>query len=287
MRRRRTTSNRPAGGRRTSGKGRIGIALIVALVAVVSYFFSTREEYNPVTEETQRVSLTVDQEIALGLQAAPQMAQQHGGLHQDQEAQRLIDQIGRRIVEQSAAGTTPYQFEFHLLADEQTVNAFALPGGQIFMTAALASRLQSEGQIAGVLAHEVGHVVGRHSAEQMAKAQLTQGLAGAAAIAAYDPNNPSSAGGAQVAQLIGAAVNMKYGRDDELQSDALGVRFMAEAGYDPRALIEVMRVLEAAGGGQRQPEFFSTHPNPQNRIAEIEAAIAEAFPNGVPPGLTP
>lgn len=270
---------------RRSGMGRIGAAIIVALIAIATYYFGTSEEYNEVTEETQRVAMTPEQEIALGLQAAPQMAQQHGGLHPDEQDQAVIDQIGQRLVNQTDAGDTPYQFEFHLLADQQTVNAFALPGGQIFMTAALASQLQSEAQIAGVLAHEVGHVVGRHSAEQMAKAQLTQGLAGAAAIAAYDPNNPNSAGASQIAMLIGQAVNMKYGRDDELQSDELGVRFMAEAGYDPRALIEVMKILAAAGGSARPPEFFSTHPNPDNRIARIEQAIRQQYPDGVPSGL--
>lgn len=278
---RRTSGRTTRGG----GKGRIGAAIIVALIAIASYYFGTSEEYNEVTEESQRVAMTPEQEIALGLQAAPQMAQQHGGLHPDEQDQALIDQIGQRLVRQTDAGDTPYQFDFHLLADQQTVNAFALPGGQVFMTAALASQLKSEGQIAGVLAHEVGHVVGRHSAEQMAKAQLTQGLAGAAAIATYDPNNPNSAGASQIALLIGQAVNMKYGRDDELQSDELGVRFMAEAGYDPRALIEVMKVLAAAGGGARQPEFFSTHPNPDNRIARIEQAIQQQYPDGVPGGL--
>ena len=88
--------------------------------------------------------------------------------------------------------------------------------------------------------------------------------------------------------MIGNLVNMKYGRDDELESDTLGVRFMADAGYDPRAMIEVMKILaEASGGGGRQPEFFSTHPNPDNRIQRIEDAIRAVFPNGVPEGLEP
>ena len=258
---------------------------MVALFAIASYYLGTEREFNPVTEETQRVSMTVDQEIALGLQAAPQMARQHGGLHPDQQAQAELDRIGARLVTQSEAGQTPYRFEFHLLADPQTVNAFALPGGQLFITAALAGRLRTEGEIAGVMAHEIGHVVGRHAAAQMAKAQLTQGLAGAAAIAAFDPNDPSSAGYSQIAALIGQAVNMKYGHDDELQSDALGVQFMAEAGYDPRALIGVMEVLEAVSGSGARPEFFSTHPNPDRRIEQIQRAIDEVFPRGVPEGL--
>ena len=85
--------------------------------------------------------------------------------------------------------------------------------------------------------------------------------------------------------MIGQLVNMKFGRDDEIQSDTLGVKVMAQAGYDPRSMIEVMQILDEASAGNRPPEFFSTHPNPENRIAQIEAAIQEVFPNGVPENL--
>lgn len=275
-------------GRGGGGCGRLGIGLIVALIAVVSYFMTTREETNEVTGEVQRVSLTQEEEIALGLNAAPEMAEQFGGMYADREAQETLDRVAGEVVRASRAGETEYPFEFHLLADEQTVNAFALPGGQIFITAALAQRLGTEGQLAGVIAHEIGHVVGRHSAEQMAKAALAQGLSSAALIALYDPQNPASAGAGQMAAVVGQMVTMKYGRDDELQSDELGVEFMSDAGYDPRSLVEVMRILaEASGGAGRAPEFMSTHPSPDNRIAEIREAIEERFPDGVPPGLTP
>jgi predicted Zn-dependent protease len=266
------------------GKGRLIIAAIVALISVVTYY--SQREYNPITDEVQHVDLTPQQEIALGLQAAPAMAEQHGGLHPDQQAQALVDRICAELIRGTNVKESPYQFDCHVLADEQTVNAFALPGGQVFITAALMGRLETEGQLAGVLGHEIGHVVARHSAEHIAKARLTEGLTGAAVLASYDPNNPSSRGSAAVAMMIGQMVNMKFGREDELESDRLGVRFLAEAGYDPRGMVEVMRILEqAAGGGGRQPEFFSTHPNPANRIQQIEAAIQQAFPQGVPEGL--
>lgn len=248
-------------------------ALVIVIGSLWAYFGNS--EYNPVTEEKQYLSLTADQEIALGLQAAPQMAQQYGGLYPDQEAQQLVDRVGQQLVQSTAAAETPYRFEFHLLADENTVNAFALPGGQVFITAALFQRLENEDQLAGVLGHEVGHVVARHSAEQMAKARLTEGLGNAAMIATYDPENPATAGSAAVAQAVGQLVNMKFGRDDELESDRLGVRFMHESGYNPEALIRVMEILAEAGGGSNQPEFFSTHPNPENRIVQIKEAIAE------------
>lgn len=263
---------------------RLLLALAVMGFAVLSYVFGTRE-VNPVTGENQRVDLSADEEIVLGLEAAPQMAQEFGGLYADPQVQAQIDRIGQALVNQSVAGDSGYPYEFHVLADAETINAFALPGGQVFITVALLERLESEGQIAGVLAHEIGHVEGRHTSEQLAKARLTEGLTAAAVLAAYDPNDPNSAYAAQMAQLIGQTVNMKFGRDHELEADRLGVRLMVESGYDPRALIRVMEILDEASQQDRPPEFFSTHPNPERRIEQIQAAIAEEFPNGVPGGL--
>ena len=269
---------------RRNGNGKWIIALLMVVISVVSYCAST--SYNPITEEDQHVALSVEQEIALGLQSAPQMAAQFGGPLRNPEAQALVDRIGESIVNNTAAGDTEYEFEFTLLADDETINAFALPGGPVFITTALMERLETEGQLAGVLAHEVGHVVARHSAEHIAKAQLTEGLAGAAVIASYDPENPQgSQQAAIITQMIGQVINMKYGRADEIESDTLGVRFMSEAGYDPRAMVRVMEILAAANEGPRPPEFFSTHPNPENRIQNIQAAIEKEFPNGVPSDL--
>jgi predicted Zn-dependent protease len=194
-------------------------------------------------------------------------------LDPDENDQAVVDQIGSQILQSSVAGQSPYQLDFHLLGDPQTINAFALPGGQVFITRALYDQLQTEGELAGVLGHEIGHVVGRHSAEQLAKAKLTEGLTGAAVIATYDPENPASAGSAQVAALIGQLINLRYGREDELESDFLGVCFISDAGYDPAELIRVMEVLASASQGQSPPEFFSTHPNPENRIQRIQQAI--------------
>ena len=258
---------------------RVWMALALVGFAFISYQCST--EYNPVTGEEQHLSLAPQQEIALGLQAMPEMMQQYGGELQNPEAQALVDRVGKRVVERSDAGKTDWQYDFHLLADRQTINAFALPGGQVFITAALLQKLQTEGQLAGVLGHEVGHVVARHSAQRMAKDQLTQGITGAVLVASGSRND------AQMAQMVGQMVNMKYGREDELQSDTLGVRFMSQAGYDPRAMVGVQEMLAAEAGGNAPPEIMSTHPSAPNRIQTIEAAIADIFPNGVPSGLQP
>ncbi|MDQ5934128.1 MAG: family peptidase [Cyanobacteriota bacterium erpe_2018_sw_21hr_WHONDRS-SW48-000092_B_bin.40] len=260
---------------------RILIALVIAAFSLISYFGSSF--YNPITEQKQHLDMTPNQEIALGLQAAPEMAQQYGGQARDRAGQTAVDQIGQELVTKTDAGKTPYQYHFHLLADDSTVNAFALPGGQIFITEGLYKNLKTKGELACVLAHEVGHVAARHSAQQLAKQQLTQGLTGAAVIAAYDPNDRNN-NTAAMAMLISQVVSLKFGRNDELEADRLGVRFSQQAGYDPRSMIKVMEILDHLSKS-RTLEFFSTHPNPDNRIKKITAEIASRFPNGVPNGL--
>lgn len=263
----------PGGGGRTVTPSRrnvgggILLALFLAGFAICKYY--SNADYNEITGVTQHVSITPEQEIALGLNSYPAMIQQYGGLHPDADAQKFVKSVGQRIVQNSDAAQTPYQYDFHLLYDPNVVNAFALPGGQVFITQALFNRLETEDQLAGIFGHEVGHVVARHGAERIAKEELTQGLTGAAVVASGDYNT------AQAAQMIAGLINMSYGRDQELQSDDLGVRFMAEAGYDPEALVDVMKILEEASGGQRQPEFMSTHPSPENRIQKIREAIAK------------
>lgn len=268
----RTVPSRIGMGGRSSGcSGRLIMAAAIAVFSLISYFGTTQN--NPITGETQHISITPEQEIALGLQAAPEMESQFGGEDANSSDQALVDEIGNRVMQGSSAANSAYQFEFHLLADPETINAFALPGGQVFITRALYDKLETEGQLAGVLGHEIGHVIARHSAEQIAKAQLTQGLTGAAVLATYDPNNPASANSAQVAALIGQLVTLKFGRDDELEADKFGVCFMNESGYDPSEMINVMQILEAASQGNEPPEFFSTHPSPANRIEQIQADI--------------
>lgn len=261
-------------------------AMLIALFSLVTYYCNRSE--NSVTGEVQHLGgMTPEQEIALGLQAAPEMAQQYGGLSADANATNQVKAIGQRIVQQTAARETPYKFDFHLLADPNTINAFALPGGQVFITEGLRKNLKTEGELAGVLGHEIGHVVARHSAEQVAKSRLTQGLSGAAAVAAYDPDRPATMATAAAAAMVAKLLTLRFGREDELEADRLAVRFTGESGYDPRAMVGVMQTLERAGGTSRGPEFLQTHPNPGNRVGEIERAIQQTYPQGVPTGLKP
>ncbi len=251
-----------------SSKLRILFGVLIAIFSLISYFASS--EYNEVTGENQRLSMTREQEIALGRQAAPEIIQQYGGLYRDQSVQDYVDNLGFQLVNNSIARDTVWKFDFHVLDDSSTVNAFALPGGQIFITTALLSRLDTDAKVAGVLAHEIVHVLARHGAEQLAKSELTNGLIGAVAVASGDANT------AQTAAVLGQLITMKYGRDAEHESDTIGICLMIDAGYDPNAMIEVMRVLEAASEGAAPPEFFSTHPSSANRIEEIEDAIRTA-----------
>lgn len=255
--------SRQGGGRNI--KLTIIIGLIMAAFSVLKYFGNA--QLNPITGEKQHVSISPDQEVAIGLQSAPQMVQQHGGLHPDERAQAYVKSVGKRLITNTVANQSSYPYDFHLLADPNVINAFALPGGQVFITEALFAQLESEDQLAGVLGHEVGHVIHRHGAERIAKMELTQGLTGAAVIAAGDYNS------SQFMQMVGNLVNMKYGRDQELESDDFGVRLMLEAGYDPLALIGVMDILEKSSGPNRQPEFQSTHPSPENRREKIMEAV--------------
>lgn len=267
-----------------SSKFRLVIAAAIALFSVISYYRMSQP--NPITGRAQHIDTTHQQEISMGLQAAPEMAAQFGGEDPDPKAEALVHEIGQEVVEHSDAAKTDWQFQFHALADRNTVNAFALPGGQVFVTHGLLKNLQTRGQLAGVLGHEIGHVLARHSAEQMAKVRLTQGLGAAGTVATTDPSDPRTYRNAAVAQMITQLVSLKFSRNDELEADQLGVRLMSEAGYDPRAMVQVMEILQKVGGSQG-PEFFQTHPNPANRITKIKEAIETRFPNGVPAGLKP
>jgi len=252
---------------------RLVMALLFIGGTLVYHWMSTTTYTNPFTGRVQKLAIAdPKEEVAMGLQSMREMAREFGGEITGTRESAYVDQVGARLLGTTAVKETPYEFDFHLLADTRTVNAFALPGGQIFITKALFDLLQSEDQLAGVLGHEIGHVVGRHSNEQMAQGRLWQGLANGVGILLSDGNSNA---GAQVAQYVAQMKVMSFGRNDELESDKLGVKFLIEAGYDPEALIGVMEILAKAGGGSKQPEFMSTHPNPENRIERIREEIGK------------
>lgn len=246
---------------RSSWKIRIFIGLAIVAFAFVKRC-SSKEE-NPYTGRVQTINMSAEQEIAIGLQSTPEIAQQYGGLYPDERLQSYVDKVGNKLVQNSIARETPYQYEFHLLADDQTINAFALPGGPVFITYALFKQL-NEAQLAGVLGHEIGHVIGRHSAERIAEGEFWQTLSTGASV------------GGDLGGLVGGIGQntlLTNGRDDELESDDLGILFMIQSGYQPEEMIKVMEILKAAAGPNRVPEFQSTHPDPENRIEKIRESI--------------
>jgi len=265
---------------------RYGIGLLIALFGIVTYMMRT--EVNPVTGKKQHIGMNVDQEKSLGLQAAPGMAAKMGGAvdPNSDPAARVVAQVGRELVTRSDAGRSPYvgNFHFFLLNDLKTINAFALPGGQIFITRALYDKLSNEGQLASVLGHEIGHVINRHSAQQMAKGQLGQVLTTAVGIGGSGDNRGQQV--AMAAAMANQMMQLKYGRGDESEADHHGLKYMAQTGYDPSCMLDVMTILKQAAGSGRQPEILSTHPLPETRIQEIKNTLAADYPNGIPSSLS-
>ncbi len=268
---------------------RMIMALLIAAFGLFVYYSHT--EVNPVTGKKQRIALSVDQEMTLGLEAAPKMASEMGGALDPRKdaAAAFVERIGSKIVAESDAALSPYKnnFHFRLLDDPKTINAFALPGGQVFITKGLFDKLGDEAELAGVLGHEIGHVVGRHAAAQMAKGRLGQMLAVAVGIGASgDQNQRGDQGAMAAAAMANQMMQLHFGRDDESEADRFGIRFMVEAGYNPTALLDVMNILKAASGGSRTPEFLSTHPLPETRLRAIEELIKAEFPGKIPSSLT-
>jgi predicted Zn-dependent protease len=264
--------------RRSSGCGlRLIIGVVILLIGAGSYYFTTQK--NPITGEKQRISLTPDQEIQLGLQAAPEMASEMGGEEPlNDPREQTVKAMGTALAKRLP--NNPYQFDFHLLSDPKTVNAFALPGGQVFITQALYNRLQNEAQLAGVLGHEIGHVVHRHAAEQMAHEKFYQSIVMATGVGSGDSQ------AAAIAQYVTQLRSLHYSRDDELEADQWGLKLMAQANYDPRQMLQVMAILKSLEQGGSGSEMMSTHPLPESRIEKINEYLKQTYPAGVPTTFT-
>jgi predicted Zn-dependent protease len=223
---------------------------------------------NPATGERQISLVGEEQEIAMGREADAAISAQLG-LYPDEALQQYVHRIGTRLAAVSERPHLPWTFR---VVDDPTVNAFALPGGFIYVTRGIMAYLGSEAQLASVLGHEIGHVTARHSVEQMSRAQLAQiGLA-VGTIIRPDLANVFDLAGSGLGLLF-----LKYGRDDERQSDDLGVRYMTRANYDPREAPLVFDLLDRVSqeeGAGRVPEWLSTHPDPGNRRDRLNEAIA-------------
>lgn len=222
---------------------------------------------NPVTGRRELSLISESQEIQMGKQASAGDLQRVGE-YPSSEAQALVKRIGTQIAAKSERPNLPW--EFHLL-DDAAVNAFAYPGGFIFVTRGLMTHLNSEAELAEVIGHEIGHVTAKHTVAAMSKQQVTQiGLVGASilspTVAKYGDALGSGAG----------LLFLKFGRDDELQADALGFQYSLAQGFDVREAANVFTTLGRLGdGGGRVPEWQSTHPDPGNRVQRAEQRVAE------------
>lgn len=243
---------------------------------------------NPATGERMLAFYGWDWERQVGAQAAPGMVEQFGGATPDAEVQAYVDEVGASLLKGIEEGVPDLDWEFTLL-DSPVINAFALPGGKVFLSRGLAEKLDSEAEMAGVIGHEIGHVTARHGNQRISQATLAQvGIAAAAIAVDVAPDDTLLAKygtlGVPVVSVGGNLVMLSYGRDDELEADMLGIRYMTRAGYNPIGQRGVMETLMAASGPNSQPEWLSTHPASETRIRRIDELLRSeyAFTQGNP-----
>lgn len=227
---------------------------------------------NPVTGKRQLSLIGREQEIQLGQEAKGDIAQQIG-LVENPELQQYVSNIGMALAKKSERPELPWSFQ---VLDDPTVNAFALPGGPIFVTRGLLTHLTNEAQLAIVLGHEIGHVTAKHAVSLISKQQLAQLGLGIGTILL--PEDLRGLG--QVASAGTGLLFLKYGRDAERQSDELAFKYALGGGYDVREMSSVFQTLGAVGGGEgRLPEWLSTHPDPENRVARSQELLAQTKAN--------
>lgn len=218
---------------------------------------------NPVTGKHELMLLSESDEIALGRQSDSEVVEMYG-IYSNAELQDYINQLGKRMTPVTHRPRLPYSFK---VLDTDVINAFAVPGGYVYFTRGILAYLNNEAELAGVMGHELGHINARHSAKTLSQAQLAQlGLQLGSAI---------SETFAQFAGLAGFGVQMlflRFSRDNEREADDLGVEYSSKCGYDANAMATFFETLERMqpSSGPGLPDWFSTHPNPVNRIAAVK-----------------
>jgi predicted Zn-dependent protease len=229
---------------------------------------------NPATGHRQLNLYSQEQEIALGRQYDQQVVQEIG-LYDNGQLQSYVAKLGRELAARSERPDLPWHFA---VVDDPSVNAFALPGGYVYVTRGLMDHVGSEAELASVMGHEVGHVTARHQVEQLSKAQLTQiGLTLGMVL------SPQVARYGDLVNLAGGLVFLKFSRDDERMADQLGLRYISRSGYPPQAMSSVFTLLSRVSRseqGGRLPDWLATHPNPEDRLRLIQASYSK-----LPPGL--
>lgn len=224
---------------------------------------------NPATGKRQLILVSEGKELQLGKENDKVVLAQFGR-YEDEDLQVYVREIGEKLAARSERPDLDWSFK---VVDDPLVNAFALPGGYIYVTRGILAHFNSEAEMASVLGHEIGHVTARHSVNQMSKARLASIALGAGMLVSEDLE---ALGGAAEAGL--GVLFLKFGRDDERQADDLGLRYLIKSGYDPRPMAAVFTTLKRvskAGGGDRPPGWMSTHPDPENREQRTNRSIRE------------
>jgi predicted Zn-dependent protease len=240
--------------------------LVIASLTVLAAVFCCCTT-NPTTGRSQFNALSREEEIALGAKAKPELIKEYGGEVARADLRGYITEVGMRLVATTAEDdpTIPnLPWEFTLL-DSPVINAFALPGGKVFMSRGLASKMTNEAQLAAVLGHEVGHVTARHVNDRFARQMGSQlGIGLASIFLGTDLSGTQN--------LVGIAL-MSYDREQELESDALGMRYMERAGYNPLGTKQVMEILAREAGGKGGSDIMSTHPQPESRVRRAQQLL--------------
>jgi predicted Zn-dependent protease len=217
---------------------------------------------NPITGESQLMLFSEEQDIELGKNYAPEIEKEMGGRIQNLMLQNYVNSVGQNVARVSHK---PY-FEYEFVAlDDDTLNAFALPGGYIFVTKGMLQKLENEAQLAAILSHETVHVVARHSSAMISREIGVD-------IALSVASKKASGSVLQAAGIARQMIGLKYSRSQEREADLGGIDYMVKAGYDPWQMVATMQMLEAQNE-VRPIEFFSTHPSPQSRVSYISEAI--------------
>lgn len=256
---------------------------ILSLIAAVGIGMSAGGcTTNPATGQMQLNAMSTSQEIAMGEEAAPQFLESYGGEIPDAQITQYVRTLGQSLAAQSERPELPWEF---FAIDSSVINAFALPGGKVFISRGLMQEMTSEAQLSGVLGHEIGHVTAQHIGQQITQATALQTALQVGLSVAGGGSGESSVMMQALgvgAQLGGSAYLLSFGRSQEIQADSLGIRYMAKLGYNPWAQVEVMQILDSAAGRGGAPEWMSTHPYPSTRIEKLTAEIQELYPSAQP-----
>jgi predicted Zn-dependent protease len=217
-------------------------------------------------------AISEQEEIQIGRESHQQFEKEFGGRYPDPQLQAYVGGVGMELARYAGRPNLPWQFA---VLNSQQVNAFAVPGGYIYITQGLLFHLENEAMLAGVLGHEAAHVAHRHSVQQIQRAQTAQGLSTVVGVV----GGLFGYGWAgDVTGIVASLSLMKYSRDQEEQSDLSGLRYMTQAGYNPIGMVQTMAVLQqSAGKGGGGPEFLSSHPNPGNRLTYLQETIQRKY----------